>query len=71
VIGVSARRTRRVLAILALGAVLSGCGVTLQGEPRTVDRDEVPFELLEEFPTVTTTVLPATTGLSLPAGEAR
>jgi hypothetical protein len=51
----TARRARRLLGTVALGVALAGCGVTVEDQPKTVDPRDVPFELLHESPSTTTT----------------
>lgn len=49
------RRARALVATIVLGTALAGCGVTTQDQPTTVDPRDVPFELLQESPSTTTT----------------
>ena len=64
-----ARRARHLLGAIALGVALAGCGVTMQDQPKTVDPRDVPFELLHESPsTTTTTAIGATANATGPAG---
>jgi hypothetical protein len=51
--------TRRLLlgAVLA-GVLVTGCGVPTDSAPRPIPDDRVPFGLLDQDPTTTTTVAP-------------
>jgi hypothetical protein len=65
----TARRARHLLGAIALGVALAGCGVTVQDQPKTIDPRDVPFELLHESPsTTTTTAVAATTDMTGSAG---
>jgi hypothetical protein len=65
------RRTRRLLGTAVVTAVLSGCGITAQDRPETINRDDVPFGLLKRAPKVaatTTTTHSPTSVPSVPGG---
>jgi hypothetical protein len=39
-----------ILAILVTGSMLSACGVPTQDEPHVVERNDVPFGLVQDHP---------------------
>ncbi|MGI8792448.1 MAG: GerMN domain-containing protein [Acidimicrobiales bacterium] len=55
-------RRRQVGLVVAAMVVLVGCGVPLDREPRTLAADKVPYQLLEQATTTTST----TTSLAVP-----
>jgi len=66
-----ARRARHLLGAMALGVALAGCGVTMQDQPKTVDPRDVPFELLHESPSTTTSTAVAGTTSTIGSAGAK
>lgn len=53
--------TRRVIAtVVALAGLglMGGCGVSVDRQPRTIAADKVPYQLLEQAPTTTSSTTP-------------
>lgn len=58
-------RLGRGIAVVVVLGTLVGCGVPIDGEPQVISADDVPYNLLEQAPTSTT----STTTLPVPTVE--